>query len=1114
MLALLLVTGLAGLAGADQPAVDPRPIIEKLVEEWVSSQGNQSIKVVGLGSWIKGGAYRNPLEFPADPSDHDMTLVMDSDDPGLMRKKWQEFQGFMQRRLRDKLPQEQAGQVLKSVNIYPPDQLTDDIIDQADAVAKYEALAGKAGGTPNLGGEPVEGLWGGGKKPFVQAYSDTNGRTFYWDAENKTVRQGFSDLDNMMAGYGKFSGYNTARLSSQFADKTAKALTSGNPGEAYKNLKRLDQYLRKSKSMAGLKGSAIANPELAEAIADYDKVLSNTLSEAAEEAKRLGQAFDPKSPAILQKARERWLNKNQKLIDQALEYAQLESQYCRIIASGADDAAMYLKQLKGNRLRRFMSTLRKGMDNARRVGAKGMEVAGKVPWGKVLKLAAALAVAAEVYNLADIYNEKGLDAALKQANLTAITSIFPANVVGQMILEYSQQAGYGLVIKQQGCLDLVAGLYEVKGREATAQGSQIDKLARDYTDAGQVERVVALHARRAASKGLKNESAADVEAAEAVAAGLVAKCAGTVLDAWQRERLRLLGLAMAQKIKLDFKLSRTPLTVNLAAKPAGDEVEVIASCRPAGSRSELVGLLRELGDRIKDLGGRGRQGGLLVNERYVWSVRRQGSGGQWSPWQEVSNRTNRVLLDGERPFFFGWNQDAGFKLAKGQRYEVSLEYVLTERPNPDLDFMAPEVRDHLQELWQRYVFKAAMPLDTSFVKLAIKGPDKLLLGQKGELRAEISGRPEPGAEWQVAWLNPKTGEEVRTGPSLSLIRHNQPGKVIIKAVLYQAQNGGRAKMAQTEHALEFIAPAYLRFSAVDKQSRQPLLGARWSLSGPQSISRGPAASIELAAVMPGIYQVQVRAEGYHGLKGPLTLKAGEHYDKVAPLRKMEQEKKQPPAAQSEPPQTAATTPAPSQEQTEYQRICSCYEKLYLAQWKNRAPKDKALVVSAMVWNPAKKTCSGVYRLPPPHTLVRKDGSVGPRQWTNEVPLNQAKRACQKAEPKPQKPPAASQYRPGANGKCQYQTMGVWEGSAKRAYHAKGAGGAAGVYKLEMPGPGTLRITLGVSGKHQASNSEYGACRYRSAAYVSGAESVVKKGRVRGGRILHRGARLRRGLRFL
>lgn len=152
----------------------------------------------------------------------------------------------------------------------------------------------------------------------------------------------------------------------------------------------------------------------------------------------------------------------------------------------------------------------------------------------------------------------------------------------------------------------------------------------------------------------------------------------------------------------------------------------------------------------------------------------------------------------------------------------------------------------------------------------------------------------------------------------------------------------------------------------------------------------------------------------------------------------------------------------------------------------------------MVWNPAKKTCSGVYRLPPPHRLIRKDGTVGPRQWTNEVTLRQAKRACEKAASNPQKAPFPPQPRPKPAGKCEYQTLGAWEGSAKQGNYAKGASTPAGVYRLEMPGPGTLRVTLGITGKHQASNSEYGACRYRSAAYVSGDESVVKPGRVRGG----------------
>lgn len=1100
--AFCLLTVWTGAALAGQTVVDPRPIIEELIKEYVKKRGDHGIKVVGLGSWIKGGKYRNPLLNPADPSDHDMTLFMDSDDTAKMQKEWRNFQNYMKRGLEDKIPAKDAKAVLKSVNIYPPDQLTDDIIDQSDAVAKYQKLAGTPGGTPNLGGEPVEGIWGSGKRPYVQSYSSTNGRTFYKDAKG-VVRKGFSDLDNLAAGYGKFTGYNTARLSSQWADKAVKSMQGGRPAETIKYLERLNQSLRKSKSMAGLRGSALNNPELLDAMADYKKAMakvSREVAAATEKAKKLGQTLsDDQVKALTAKltkeGRAGWLDKNRKLINQALEYGQMESAYCRMVARGGDDAALYLKQLKGPRLRKFLRSVSKTVDGARKMGVKGFQTLGKVPWGKVLKFAAALAVAAEAHNIASVYNEKGMDAALKQANLTAILTLFPPNIVGQMILEYGgTELGYDLVTSQQGCLNLVAGVYEVKGREQSASGSQIAKLAENYADAEKVQEVVAIHARRASHKGLKKESAADREAAEAVAGRLIAKCTGVVLDAWQRERLRLLALALAQKYKLDAKMSRSLPAISLSTRPSGKgQVEVSASFNPGGSRQPYLEMLRKLDSRIKALGGKGKLGGLLVTEDYIWQVRRYQPGdgrGKWGPWKEVSRNSYRVYINRDKMPFFGWRRGATFKLNKGYHYEVGLSYALKERPDPDLDFMAPEVKDNLRDLWQRYAFNPVARLDTAFAKLAIQGPAKLLLGQRGTLTSEIKGAQElePGAKLLVAWINPQTGKEVGTGPSLNLKREQGPGKFSIQAVLYQVKGSQRQALARASHSIEFLAPASLRFTALDRETRQPLPGARWDLKGPASFSRGPAAVIEIAPMPAGTYQVVVRAPGYHGLKGPLTLEAGGDYRKVAPLRKMEQTDGLRPAP------AAKAKPAPSKVKPggmSPQEICSCYERLYLKQNAARSAKDQVLVVSPMVWDPQNKKCTGLYRLPPPYTSVKK-GVKGPAQWRVSRSLNRAQRECERAEK------AAGKSAAPKKAPCKYTMLKSFQGLVAQSVLAGKNAPAQKEYSLALPGPGTVKITTTVSGRHQMANTEYGSKRFLSIVSWSSPDGAFKKGHMRGG----------------
>ncbi len=1025
LLVLCLMAAWSPGALGDQTVVDPRPIIEELIERYVEKHGGKNFKVVTVGSWVTGKKYRNPLLDAADPSDHDMTLFMDSDDPAQMQKEWRKFQKFMRRGLRAKLPPGDTDAVLKSVNIYPPDQLTDDIIDQSDAVKKFNKLAGKPSGTPNLGGEPVEGVWGKAKRPYVQSYSSKSGRTFYKDG-NGVVQKGFADLDNLKAGFGKYTGYSSARLSSQWADKAAKSLQGGRPAETAKYLERLNQSLRKSKSLAGLRGSALNNPELLDAMADHKKAMANASREAAEQARKLSLSkdqFKALEAKLTKKAQASWLNKNRKLINQALEYAQLESAYCRTVARGADDAALYLKQLKGPRLRKFLRSVNKTVDSARRMGAKGFTTLGKVPWGKVLRFAAALAVAAEAVNIAAVYNEKGMDAALKQANLTAILAVFPANIVGQMILEYGGlELGYGLATSRQSCLYLVAGIYEVKGRERSAKGTQIDRLAQRYVDPLKVEQVVAMHARRASRKGLKKPNEADIEAAEAVAERLIAKCTGVVLDAWQRERLRLLGLALAAKFELDKKISRALPSLRLSAKPAGDgQAEVTASFDPGGRRRPYLEGLRKLEQRIKALGGEAKKGGLQVNEDYIWQVRRF-EGGKWGPWRELSRSSYRVFINQKDPAFFGGRRSLTFKLKRGYCYEVSLDYALKERPNPDLDFMAPEVQDYLRDLWQRYTFKPVASLDTSLAKLSISGPAKLVLGQRGILKAKIEGGPPPeGSNYLVAWLHPTTGEEVRTGPSLGIMRKTkQPDKITVSAVLYAVSGDKRKRVSQATHQLEFVAAASLRFTAVDRETRQKLNDARWSLKGPAQFSRGPAAAIKIDPIPAGKYQILVRAPGYHGLKGPLTIQAGRSYNKVAPLRKKESEDGLQPEEGVKAPPAKKAPPAPTVNKA--------------------APKPAPVKTAGRPLPCGKKTA-----------ILSKGSNFGKSQTAF---------------------------------------------SSKEAARSRGGKGV----DLDIPGPGTLYITVKSSGKHQWASTVYEGSRYTGRVVLApNAEMGFKGGWVSGGR---------------
>ena len=197
-LALLLFCALPAPAAAPVEAQIPvREIVDRAVEAYVQRTGNQ---VVGMGSWIKGTTYRNPLTSP-DPSDHDMTPLFKSKDPLVLEQQWKSMQSELRESIEKGLRQAKPGitpqeidKVMRSVNVYPPESLVADVVDEKEAVERFSRMKAK----PNLGGAPVEGIWGKGKKPFTQAYSQSAGRTYI--RTGGVVQKGFTDLDNLAAG--------------------------------------------------------------------------------------------------------------------------------------------------------------------------------------------------------------------------------------------------------------------------------------------------------------------------------------------------------------------------------------------------------------------------------------------------------------------------------------------------------------------------------------------------------------------------------------------------------------------------------------------------------------------------------------------------------------------------------------------------------------------------------------------------------------------------------------------------------------------------------------------------------------------------------------------------
>jgi hypothetical protein len=118
--------------------------VQNVIKDIVKDAGQ---KFIGLGSWITGNNYNNPLTASGGASDHDIKLILPmgtSDDDAL--KAYKNARKTLTERIRDEFGGD-ANKILKSINIYPPTQLHRKIPSTEAAKETFK----KWGVVPNLG---------------------------------------------------------------------------------------------------------------------------------------------------------------------------------------------------------------------------------------------------------------------------------------------------------------------------------------------------------------------------------------------------------------------------------------------------------------------------------------------------------------------------------------------------------------------------------------------------------------------------------------------------------------------------------------------------------------------------------------------------------------------------------------------------------------------------------------------------------------------------------------------------------------------------------------------------------------------------------------------------
>lgn len=589
----LLLVALAVVPPRPLPAQAPASNhlrMQGVVRDFVAETGQQ---VIGLGSWISGRSYHAG-------SDHDMRLVVQGGDRAAAIRQWEAARTRLSEMVRREFGDD-AGRVLRTVNLYPPSQLMSGVENAADAVERFRGL----GQVPNLSvtGVPAnaapyaEGLYGGGARVWTQGYERSAGRLFY--KEGDRVFMGMTDLTHMSEGLGTFDVGGMANTSRQWMDHIDDAARAGHGQQVAKYLDRLNRDLAKAKDLARI----AHDPALRSEIQSISWALKDNPGGVA----RLQGRID----AVLARGRQE---------------TEILQRYARSGPTARLVLAEALEDLAGTgRLSRILR-----------------EAGGMLTLDQALR---SVTLYVELRRSMTYAAEEEFDRAYQTALAGALGMVsLPAGLVAELgawALDTAKERGIALVASTQDAWDLMAGVYTAVGRSELDEGRgyTLQQLVASIDDPADLESLVRAKAALAAARGFGGVAATtDAQVAHAI----FARTWPVILDAWLLERetltVRFDSLAAALE-KMPVLLSHQPFPATLT--PGGDPVRVTVSARVADPAFE------KLRGQLRDVLGLLCHTTPYVNLDWRW----QGGEEAGDPWTRVYRLTdlgpNPVVASGE-----------------------------------------------------------------------------------------------------------------------------------------------------------------------------------------------------------------------------------------------------------------------------------------------------------------------------------------------------------------------------------------------------------------------------------------------------------------------------------
>lgn len=548
---LLLVCACLALLAPHAPAQAPTNTrVMDVVKRTVGESGQS---IIGLGSWVSGKKYGDPLKGGA--SDHDMRLLLPKGTkPEDALKQWQTVRQKLVTAMKKEFGDE-AGKVLATVNLYPPTQLMTDVESPADALETFRRLGvspklsftGPAAAIPP---DAAEGLYGAGASTWTQRYEEAAGRLIYKDGE--AVYSGMTDLTHLSEGSGTYTTNGMANTARQWAEHAEEALHSGKGDKVAKYLERLERDMMKARDLQRFDIHGAARDEM--------HVLMQQLRTHPEQLTELGGRVQ----SVLQRSK--------------LESAVL----ARVERAGLAQKAV---------LRVMLDAL----DTHSVLSQALRDAAEKVPADKLVAGITAFIAVREMSGAAG----EGDPAKLLVAAAPWLLPLGPAILmhIAQASIDAAKDAGFALMASSQEPFDLLAGIYTAGGRpDPNGKNYTLDQLVAIYRDEAKLKNLVFELAQRAADRNAGDATAA---ADSKVADAIMARCYPVILRAWRakREALAAEYLDLADTLRSAaprLRYQPNPAKCDAAGK-ASVTVTAESSDRQFGShRDRMLAILQML----------------------------------------------------------------------------------------------------------------------------------------------------------------------------------------------------------------------------------------------------------------------------------------------------------------------------------------------------------------------------------------------------------------------------------------------------------------------------------------------------------------------------------------